>query len=264
MSSLNVGWASRLQGLQPFTDRKVSLHPWNWWLLSEEEGLTWAGRKEWYFFNILFIVSFWLRKHCKCFKSLYVASNGKPHLNFLEQLRAFIYSSLEIGCVLIQRVSGVSRDKVACFPSSAFQGTHFIPRQAHLVVIRWLSTARQTRASSFIASNGCPVLSPYFKQDSRDSLWLEWLRSCSHPWVNPWGQQDPNKLTSSVTSCVLVMGVVVGNMEPGSLDHMDPQIKVRNSWHVGKDAATINVIYNLVIVETLGSTDNWKENKNLL
>lgn len=50
------------------------------------------------------------------------------------------------------------------------------------------------------------------------------------------------------------MVVVVGNMEP--LDHMDPQMKIRNSLHGGKDAATINVIYNLLIVEMLGSTDN--------
>lgn len=38
------------------------------------------------------------------------------------------------------------------------------------------------------------------------------------------------------------MAVEVRILEEGSLDHKDPQVEIRHSWHGGMDAATINVL----------------------
>lgn len=45
------------------------------------------------------------------------------------------------------------------------------------------------------------------------------------------------------------MVVVVGNTEPASVKQMHPQMEISHSWDGGKDAATVNVLYNLLVVE---------------
>lgn len=86
--------------------------------------------------------------------------------------------NLERGCVLIQRVNGVARDKVAFFLSSAFQGIYFILR---LVATRWLlKFLSQGLPYSQQVTEHFP-LSQDSKQKSRHSLWLEKLRSCAYP-----------------------------------------------------------------------------------
>lgn len=60
------------------------------------------------------------------------------------------------------------------------------------------------------------------------------------------------------------MVIGVGNTDLVSLGHMDPQMEIRHSWDGDKPAAIIRVLYNMLMVEILGSVENWKEKKNLV
>lgn len=65
------------------------------------------------------------------------------------------------------------------------------------------------------------------------------------------GSPGPNKLTGSVSvkSSTLVAVAVDGNTEPASLKQVHPQMEIRHGRDGGKDAATIDVLYNVLMVE---------------
>lgn len=118
--------------------------------------------------------------------------------------------------------------------------------------------APKTGASSFTASDRVPSIVPGFQAKVQTLTLLETAQVTCPPRNHPWGHQDPNKLTGpvSVTNSALGMVIGVGNTDLVSLGHMDPQMEIRHSWDGDKAAAIICVLYNMLMVEILGSVEN--------